>query len=67
MEYLGYRAAIEFDGKSFFGVIENISDLVTFESDTAEDLEREFHSAVEDYIEFCKLTGKKTEDFATAV
>lgn len=28
MEYLGYRAAIEFDGKSFFGVIENISDLV---------------------------------------
>lgn len=67
MEYLGYRAAIEFDGKSFFGVIENISDLVTFESDTAEDLEREFHSAVEDYIEFRKSVSKDSETFATAV
>ena len=67
MEYLGYRAAIEFDGKSFFGVIENISDLVTFESDTAEDLEREFHSAVEDYIEFRKSVKKDSETFATAV
>ncbi|MBQ7630339.1 MAG: hypothetical protein IJS81_09065, partial [Selenomonadaceae bacterium] len=60
-------AAVEFDGENFCGTIENISDLVTFESDNAEDLEREFHAAVEDYIEFCKLTSKKTEDFATAV
>lgn len=67
MEYRGYRAAIEFDGESFFGVIENISDLVTFESDTAEDLEREFHAAVDDYIEFRKSTGKDSATFATAV
>ena len=67
MEYLGYRAKVEFDGKNFFGTIENISDLVTFESDTAESLEREFHSAVEDYIEFRKLTSKHSEIFATAV
>ncbi|MBR3745578.1 MAG: hypothetical protein IKN27_01295 [Selenomonadaceae bacterium] len=67
MEYLGYRAAIEFDGKVFFGTIENISDLVTFESDDAEELEREFHTAVDDYIEFCKATGKNLTDFATAV
>lgn len=67
MEYLGYRATVEFDGKNFFGTIENISDLVTFESDTAENLEKEFHSAVEDYIEFRKLTGKNSETFAAAV
>ena len=67
MEYLGYRAKIEFDGESFFGVIENISDLVTFESDTAEDLEREFRAAVEDYIAFRKLTGKDLETLAAAV
>ena len=67
MEYLGYRASIEFDGKVFFGTVENISDLVTFESDTAEDLEREFHAAVEDYIEFRNLTGKNSEALATAV
>ena len=58
MEYLGYRAAVEFDGKIFVGTIENISDLVTFESDNADDLEREFHAAVDDYIEFRKSAGK---------
>lgn len=67
MEYLGYRATVEFDGENFFGTIENISDLVTFESDNAKDLEREFHAAVEDYIEFCKSTGKISERFAAAV
>ena len=67
MEYLGYRAAVEFDGQNFFGTIENISDLVTFESDTAEDLECEFHAAVEDYIEFRKSLNKNSEVFATAV
>lgn len=67
MEYLGYRATVEFDGENFFGTIENISDLVTFESTTAEDLEREFHAAVEDYIEFRKATEKASERFATAV
>lgn len=67
MEYLGYRATVEFDGKIFFGTIENISDLVTFESDDAENLEREFHAAVDDYIEFRKLTDKSTADFANAV
>lgn len=66
MEYLGYRAAVEFDGEIFFGTIENISDLVTFESETAEGLEREFHAAVEDYIEFRKLTDKNAQTFATA-
>lgn len=67
MEYLGCRAKIEFDGENFFCVIENISDLVTFESDSAEDLECEFHAAVEDYMAFRKLTGKDSETFAAAV
>ena len=67
MKYLGYRAAIEFDGENFFGTIENISDLVTFESSTAENLEREFHSAVDDYIEFCKSTRKNLTELSTAV
>ncbi|MBR0260824.1 MAG: hypothetical protein IJQ85_03420 [Selenomonadaceae bacterium] len=45
MEYFGYRATVEFDGENFCGTIENISDLVTFESDNSNDLEREFHAA----------------------
>ena len=67
MEYLGCCAAAEFDGKNFFGTVENIPDLVTFESDNAEDLEREFHAAVDDYIEFCKSAGKNLTELSTAV
>ena len=67
MEYLGYRATVEFDGKIFVGTLENISDLVTFESDNTEDLEREFHAAVDDYIEFRKSAGKNLTELSTAV
>ena len=64
MEYLGYHATVEFDGKNFFGTIDNVSDLVTFESDNAQDLEREFHSAVEDYIKFRRLLEKNSPAIA---
>ena len=67
MKYRGYSAAVEFDGKNFFGTIENIADLVTFESDTAEGLEREFHAAVEDYLEFRKSLDKNSVAIAAAV
>lgn len=52
MEYHGYHTTPEFDGQIYFGKLENISDLVTFESETLADFEREFKSAVEDYITF---------------
>ena len=67
MRYRGYSATVEFDGKNFFGTIENIADLVTFESDTAEGLEHEFHSAVEDYLEFRKSLDKNSVAIAAAV
>ena len=41
------------------GKIDNIRDLVTFESDTVEGIIREFHSAVDDYLEFCQEVGKQ--------
>ena len=52
MEYRGYHTTPEFDGQIYFGKLEDISDLVTFESETLADFEREFKSAVEDYITF---------------
>ena len=67
MEYLGYRAAVEFDGEIFCGTIENISDLVTFESETTEGLEKEFRSAVEVYIAFRNSMNRNSSEFAATV
>lgn len=59
--YKGYHAKIEidFEGHVLHGKIDNIRDLVTFESDTVEGIIREFHSAVDDYLEFCQEVGKQ--------
>lgn len=63
MEYKGYHAKIEFDEKSktLRGKIEGINDYVDFEADDISSLEVEFHSAVDDYLEFCKEVEKNPE------
>lgn len=60
LEYKGYHTDIEidFEGQSFYGEIEGIRDFVNFESDTIAGIVQEFHSAVDDYIEFCRAVGK---------
>ena len=37
-----------------YGKIEGIDDLVTFESDSAKEIEKEFHYAVDDWLKFKK-------------
>ena len=63
LEYKGYHSKIEFDAESMVlhGKIEFISDLVTFESESAAEIENEFHAAVDDYLEFCKEVGKEPD------
>lgn len=53
-DYKGYYTLIHFDSedKVLYGEIEGIDDLVTFESDSAKDIEKEFHDAVDDWLEF---------------
>lgn len=47
------------DDETFFGKIEGIYDLVTFEGKTVKQLQKSFREAVEDYAELCKETGKQ--------
>ena len=63
LTYKGYSTKIEYDVDFavLFGKIEGISDLVTFESKNADEIVREFHSAVDDYLQFCTDVGKKTD------
>lgn len=63
LEYKGYQAKIEYsvEDNLLHGKIEGIRDLVNFESASAGEIEEEFHSAVDDYLEFCKEVGKEPD------
>lgn len=63
MEYKGYHTKIEFDVESMSlrGKIEGINDYVDFEAEDVVTIEKEFHSAVDDYLEFCAEVGKEPE------
>ncbi len=54
-------AKIEFsaEDKCLHGKIDGIADLVTFEADNAHEIEKEFRSAVDDYLDFCREIGKE--------
>ncbi len=63
LKYKGYTAKIEYSVKDkiLYGKIEGISDLVSFESDNATEIEKEFHTAVEEYLLFCTEHNKNPE------
>ena len=63
LEYKGYYTHIEIDFEShmLYGKIEAIRDLVNFMSDSIHGIEHEFHSAVDDYLDFCNNVGKVPE------
>lgn len=60
IQYKDYIGSVHFspDDKVFFGKIEGINDLVTFEGTTVDEIKNAFQEAVEDYISICKQTGK---------
>jgi predicted HicB family RNase H-like nuclease len=61
LEYKGYYTLIRYDAhvRKLRGVINGIDDYVDFSSDQVENIEQEFHQAVDDYLEFCKEVGKE--------
>ena len=61
--YKNYYTNVSYsaEDKILYGKIEGINDLVTFESESAETIEKEFHSAVDDYLAFCEEVGKDPE------
>ena len=63
LEYKGYHTRVIFDSDDFVlrGKIEGITDLVDFECSSIDDVEKEFHAAVDEYLDFCNKVGKKPE------
>lgn len=63
IKYKDYIGSVEYsaEDKVFFGKIEFINDVVTFEATNVEELEQAFQESVDDYLEMCKEVGKEPE------
>jgi len=61
--YKDYIGSVHFNAEDevFFGKIEGVEDLITFEGNSVLEVKRAFEEAVNDYIELCKENGKKLE------
>ena len=59
--YQGYQGSIKVsvEDNCLHGKLENISDLVNYEAETVEQLEKEFRLAVDSYLETCQQAGIK--------
>jgi predicted HicB family RNase H-like nuclease len=60
MTYKGYFAKICFDERDniFWGKIIGINDSITFEGETVCQLRKDFHNAVDHYLDDCKKEGR---------
>lgn len=63
LEYKEYIGTIQFSAEDrvFYGKLEAINDLVTFEGVSVDELESNFKESVDDYLETCKDLGKVPE------
>lgn len=63
LRYRGYFANPEYSAEDriFYGRILGISNLVDFQFEEADDIENEFHKAVDDYLQYCMENGKCPE------
>jgi len=63
MEYKGYVGSIEFSERDdvFFGKVQGIRSLISYEGTNASELIVDFHGAVDDYLAFCKEEGHAPE------
>lgn len=63
MLYKDFIGSIHYstEDEIFFGKIEGVNDSISFEGSSVKDLKESFREAVEDYIELCKLNGKKPQ------
>ncbi len=61
IEYEGFIGSVQFssEDKCFFGKVEGIDDLVSFEGNTVDKLVKDFRAAVDEYKKLCKQLKKE--------
>ena len=55
MNYKGYTGSVEFSKADgiFYGKVQEIRSLISYEGANVKELEEEFHGAVDDYLALC--------------
>ena len=63
INYKGYIGQIEFDADNhiFTGSVINTRTVITFQGSSVDEIEKEFKSSVDDYLEWCKEDGVEPE------
>ncbi|MGT0248040.1 type II toxin-antitoxin system HicB family antitoxin [Burkholderia pyrrocinia] len=63
MSYKGYFARIDFDGRDniFVGHVLGVDDKISFHGETVDELSRDFHAAVDHYLDDCKRAGREPQ------
>jgi predicted HicB family RNase H-like nuclease len=63
LKYKGYTGTVLFDAddRIFHGRLMGITDVITFEGASVKELERDFRSAVDEYLKTCKKLGREPE------
>lgn len=63
MEYKGYLGSVNYSNEDsvFYGKIEFIRSLVSYEGQDVESLRTQFREAVEDYLQLCQSKGREPE------
>ena len=63
MEYKGYVGRVEFSEEDglFYGKVQGIRSLLSYEGTNASELVEDFHGAVDDYLTACEEEGTKPE------
>jgi len=63
LQYKGYTGSVEFSEEDavFHGKVTGIKSLISFEGDSVSSITDDFHSAIDEYLEFCAQNGKQPE------
>jgi len=63
MEYKGYIGKVEIDDEVgiLYGEVINIRDVITFEGQSVEEVQKAFRESVDDYLAFCVERGESPE------
>lgn len=61
--YKGYLGSFEYDDEAemYFGEVIELDDMITFEGETMEKLEKAFRYSVDDYLKWCKELEENPE------
>ncbi len=63
LEYKGYQGRFDYDPEAdiFDGQVMNLTDIITFQGRSIDELKPALEDSVEDYLDFCNVKGKTPE------